>query len=472
MQYEKPAGAVSREHRDTTVEAMPGGIAVIAGPAAGLHHMMTGRQLRIGKAPGNDLILPDPTVSRFHCVIERTERGLVVRDLDSSNGTHVGGCQVQSAFVQPDAIIRIGQSVLKVLSAHAGMPARSLQLLGGSPATQKLMALVPQLANSGATVLLEGETGTGKSMVAELIHRTGPRAAGPFIVVDCGAIAPSLVESELFGHERGSFTGASARRVGAFEAAQGGTVFLDEIGELPLELQPRLLRALEERVVRPVGSTRSVQLDVQVVAATNRDLRQAVRAGTFRADLYYRLEALRLTVAPLRERREDIPHLVAHFCRMSRVPTSPARVATLQAEFSRHPWPGNVRELRNAVERAVLLGVIDNLDLPSMDPTVQVAVDPTMGERINQSEHSPAPVRQTQPNRTQTAEFDVTSFRAAKEAAVAQWEHDFLQRLMRETDGNISRAARLAHIDRGHLRDLLRQHGIAGRDTRVTPLGR
>jgi DNA-binding NtrC family response regulator len=460
-EFEPRHGTRSAEHH-ASVELRPThGIAVIAGPAAGLQHVMTGPKLRIGKAPGNDLCLPDPTVSRFHCVLERSERGLLLHDLDSSNGTHVAGCSVQSAFVQPESVIRLGQTVLKLIELDGErMPVRPAQLLGASVATTKLVMLLPQLARAGATVLLEGETGTGKSMVAELIHRMGPRASGPFVVVDGGALAPSLIESELFGHERGSFTGASARRMGAFEAAQGGTVFLDEIGELPLELQPKLLRALEERVIRPVGGTRTVHLDVQVIAATNRDLRQAVQHGSFRADLYYRLEALRLTIPPLRERREDVPALVAHFCRSSGVSVSAARVEALQAEFSRQSWPGNVRELRNAVERALLLGVMSSVDAPSMEPTLPGAADPTLREQA--AGVAPRPWSDASP----------TSFRAAKEAAVAEWERDFLERLMRETDGNISRAARLVHVDRGHLRDLLRQHGIAGRDTRVTPISR
>jgi transcriptional regulator with PAS, ATPase and Fis domain len=204
-------------------------------------------------------------------------------------------------------------------------------------------------------------------MIAELIHRMGPRAGGPFVVVDGGALSPSLIESELFGHERGSFTGASERRLGAFETAQGGTVFLDEIGELPLELQPKLLRALEERVVRRLGSSQTVRLDLQIIAATNRNLLQAVREGRFRADLYYRLEALRLTIPPLRERREDILPLASLF--IDEFAKGRARFSeAVAACLDRYPWPGNVRELRNAMERAVLLSRSE-LILPEHLPT-------------------------------------------------------------------------------------------------------
>src|SRR6185295_2732976 len=229
------------------------------------------------------------------------------------------------------------------------------RVLGTSPAIQRVVSLLPRLAHAGATILLEGETGTGKSMIAELVHRMGPRASGRFAVVDCGALPPSLIESELFGHERGAFTGASERHVGVLEAAEGGTMFLDEIGELPLEVQPRLLRALEERTIRRVGSTKPVHLDVQIIAATNRDLREAVGRGQFRADLYYRLDAVRLTMPALRQRREDIPALVEHFCRRTRADVPAEFVEQMKTDFLARPWPGNVRELRNAVERAVLL---------------------------------------------------------------------------------------------------------------------
>jgi transcriptional regulator with GAF, ATPase, and Fis domain len=447
------------------------GLAVVSGPAAGARRLIDEEEIRIGKAPSNHLCIPDPTVSRFHCVVERTARGLLLRDLGSFNGTQVGGCWVESAYLTPDIPIQVGNSIIQIFMAEAeglaGARPAGPRILGTSAAIQSILGLLPRLGRAQSTVLLEGETGTGKSMIAELIHRMGPRATGPFGVVDCGALAPSLVESELFGHERGAFTGATERRLGAFEAALGGTIFLDEIGELPLELQPKLLRALEERTIRRLGSTASVPLDVQVVAATNRDLREAVQRGTFRADLYYRLEALRLVVPPLRDRPEDIPQLVEHFCKRTRADISPAFLERMQREFSTRRWPGNVRELRNAVERAVLL-------MPWMGDPTQVAFPEEEPERLLVFA-SAAPDR-TRARSEASASIEppaaslfAVPFRDAKDGAIERWERRYLTQLMREAEGNISRAARMVQVDRSHLRDLLRRHQIPCGDEARTP---
>jgi DNA-binding NtrC family response regulator len=255
------------------------------------------------------------------------------------------------------------------------------------------------------------------------------------VVVDCGSIPPTLIESELFGHERGAFTGATERRIGAFEAAHGGTLFLDEIGELPLGLQPKLLRALEERTIKRVGSTAATRVEVRVIAATNRDLKDAVARGQFRADLYYRLEAIRLHVPPLRDRREDVPQLVEQFARRLQPAIAPEALADLQRRLgARAEWPGNVRELRNAVEKALVLGDLgtdQTASLPFVEPT---------------------PPR---------ASFDGSvSFRMAKEEAMAAWEHTYLASLLRHANGNLSHAARVAHMDRTHLRELLRRYRL------------
>jgi two-component system, NtrC family, response regulator GlrR len=410
-------------------------------------------ELAIGTAPANAVILSDPAVSRYHIAITPTPRGHLVRDLGSTNGTMINGVVVERAYLAPGSVISIGQSRLR-FDALGGEERAALssdprwgRALGASEAMRRIFAVLPRLAESDATILLEGETGTGKGLLAEAIHEASPRAGGPFLVLDCGSIPPTLIESELFGHEKGSFTGATAARIGGFEAARGGTVFLDEIGELPLDMQPKLLRAIEDRVVKRVGGNETIRLDIRIVAATNRDLRTEINQGRFRSDLYYRLNTFRLRIPPLRERRDDIALLVAHFYRqLSPASGDVAPPAELLAELARHDWPGNVRELRAAVERAVLLG----------DPAVWRALSGD-GEAADAAD-APAPTADEQL-------ADGTSFRAAKERAVAAWERGYVRALIARHDGNLSRAARAVRMDRNHLRELLRRHRISADDT-------
>ena len=424
-------------------------LAVVGGPLAGTQRLIDAREFRIGKAPANHLSIPDPTVSRFHCVLEYTPRGLMLRDLGSSNGTQVGGCWVERAYLGPMVPIKIGGTTLQVVVVDADAspslpePTYDAKMLGSSLPVQRLLASLPRVASSGVTVLIEGETGTGKSLLAELIHQAGRRPNGPFMVVDCASIPPNLVESELFGHERGAFTGATERRMGAFEAAHGGTIFLDEIGELPLEMQPKLLRALEERTIKRIGSVKPMGIDVQVIAATNRDLRAAAARGEFRMDLYYRLEALRLHLPPLRERRADIPQLIEHFARRVREDLDPAMLDAIQRTLAtRSDWPGNIRELRNAVEKAILLGELASGNTP-----------PFALPAIGNGHHHPTPAAH---------EFDSKlSFRSAKDQAMAEWERRYLTGLVKHAKGNLSQAARLVQMDRSHLRELLRRHSIS-----------
>jgi DNA-binding NtrC family response regulator len=420
-------------------------MAVVSGPSVGAHRAIEAREFRIGKAAANDLTLSDPTVSRFHCVIEYTPQGLMLRDLGSTNGTQVGGCFVERAYLTPLVPIQIGSSTLQITSSAEPVhdvtsdAGHDIRMLGSSAAIRQLLAVLPRVANNGVTVLLEGETGTGKTLLAEMIHRAGPKPEGPFIIVDCGSIPPNLIESELFGHERGSFTGATERQIGAFEAASGGTIFLDEIGELPLHMQPKLLRVLEERMIKRVGSTKSVPVDVRVVAATNRDLQENVERGAFRADLFYRLDALRLRLPSLRERNEDIPPLVEQFARRVHSDVDATFLENLKRTLSkRRDWPGNIRELRNAVEKAILLGDFQNgSGTPADTETQLVGPDEAL------------------------AEFDAAlSFREAKDKAVASWERHYLRSLFKHAGSNLSLAARLAQMDRSHLRDLLRRHQI------------
>jgi len=385
--------------------------------------------------------LHDPSVSRHHCVLEVGAEGVLLRDLGSTNGTTLGGSRIITAFASPGAVIGVGQSLLSFERTHRHLEEplsdepQFGEVLGQSVAMRRLFAQAKQIANSDATVLIEGETGTGKGLLASAIHEASLRKDGPFVIVDCGAIPATLIESELFGHEKGSFTGASAMRVGLFEAASGGTVFLDEIGELPLELQPRLLRVLENREIRRVGSQTTRPVDVRILVATNRDLRHEVNTGSFRADLWYRLNTVRLVVPPLRDRAEDIPLLTAHFyAQVAPDPESPPP-PDLVAAMQRGMWPGNVRELRSAVERGLILGAFD-------------------------APHEMAP-RADDASAARPEEFEPgTSFRAAKLRAVQRWESHYLTELMRRNEGNLSQASRAARMNRGYLRQLLRKHGV------------
>jgi transcriptional regulator with GAF, ATPase, and Fis domain len=305
--------------------------------------------------------LSDAKVSGLHCEIRLDDRGYRLRDLDSTNGTFVGGIRINDVYIQPGAQIAVGSTRMKFepLGESVELEISERDRLGGmlgrSVKMRELFARLEKLAATDTTVLITGETGVGKELAAECVHDLSPRAKGPFVVVDCGAIPPTLIESELFGHERGAFTGATASYAGAFERAHGGTVFLDELGELPLAMQPKLLRVLEAKEVRRVGGQKTINVDIRIVAATNRDLGVEVNRGRFREDLFYRLAVARIVVPPLRERKEDIPLLIEGI-----LATTPGgEGAYIAAEtidlMMKHDWPGNVRELRNVIERAVLL---------------------------------------------------------------------------------------------------------------------
>jgi len=318
-------------------------------------------------------------------------------------------------------------------------PTRFGKMVGRSAVTRSLFELLQRAAASDATVLVEGETGTGKEATAEAIHFEGDRKNGPFVVIDCGAIPPQLLESELFGHERGAFTGAIASRQGAFEAASGGTIFLDEIGELTLDLQPKILRVLERRQVKRVGSTNYAKIDVRVIAATNRSLRAEVQAQRFRSDLYYRLAVVQVKLPPLRERIADIPILVSHVLDSMGVAGQPIAESLSSPEFldrvTRYHWPGNVRQLRNYIERSVAL---DDSNLP---PNPDTTPPPELDE----------------PNDA----VDISQpLRLARENCVSNFERRYLEALLLQHRNNVSAAARAAGVDRIHFYRLLWKHGL------------
>ena len=322
-------------------------------------------------------------------------------------------------------------------------------ICGSSRVMCELFAVLTRVADSEVNVLLEGESGTGKELVAAELGRRGTRAAKPFVVVDCGSIAPSLIESELFGHCRGAFTGAERDRTGAFEAAHGGTLFLDEIGELPRDMQPKLLRALEASEIRRVGETASRTVDVRIIAATNRNLEREVARGAFREDLFYRLAVVNVRLPPLRERLEDLEPLVGNFLRIlsRRNDSPPAFTPEMFDALRRHDWPGNVRELRNYVERYLVLG---STPAPGSAPAPGRAAP------------GPAKVRATHgalPEGPDSVTIDC-SFRDGKERVVAEFERVYVTKLIRWADGNLSLAARKAQMDRVNLYRVLQRHGL------------
>ncbi|HTM20055.1 MAG TPA: sigma 54-interacting transcriptional regulator, partial [Kofleriaceae bacterium] len=355
---------VRRDLGPPTVNLRRCKLVVIKGPQRGTDFVISADVIRVGKSPENDLHLTDETVSRVHFEIVRDAKGYLLRDMQSTNGTFLDGAEVKEAYVRAGSVIGAGASELKFtpfeerIEILPSEKERLGEMVGRSRQMREIFGLLERIAHTDATVLIEGETGTGKDMIARTLHLLSKRAPAPFIVVDCGAVAGTLIESELFGHEKGSFTGAIAGRQGAFELANGGTVFLDELGELSLDLQPKLLRVLEQRELRRVGGSKTLKVDLRVVAATRKDLRSEVDKGKFREDLYFRLNVVPIVAPPLRERREDIPLLVEQFLVQMAPPGQdrPALDEAAVAALMAHDWPGNVRELRNVIERALALG--------------------------------------------------------------------------------------------------------------------
>jgi two-component system nitrogen regulation response regulator GlnG len=414
--------------------------------------------VRIGRDAQNEIVVEDPFVSRHHLEIRVFPHGIEVADLDTKNGTHFHGARIRELPVSSEATLVLGKNVsVRIRVIDEARPRGEVdEFVGVSPAVQRLRSAVQRVAPTALTVLIEGETGTGKEVVARALHQRSPRSSRPFVVFDCASVSPALVASELFGHTRGAYTGATGSSEGAFRRAHGGTLFLDEIGELPLDLQPALLRALEARQVKPVGGEAYVPVDVRIIAATNRALEAEVEAGRFRKDLLFRLAVTRVKTPALRTRPEDIPVLARHFASALGASLSPGVLSQLEGR----EWPGNVRELRNCVERAVMLsggpGVLvtdlDEDDDDDFDAVPMGAMD-----------RAAAAVGVTQ---TPVAgEGGVTSttgmaFQDAKQIAVDAFERDYLLKLFQESDCNLSEAARRSGVHRRYLRELYKKHGI------------
>ena len=389
---------------------------VLTGPRCGEALPIEAARLTIGRDASSDLSIGDRLLSRRHCSVERAEGRFTIRDLGSSNGTYVNGIPVRERPLVHGDRIRAGDSVLLFLHADeaAAPPAaqppaddrtaripvdarpraedrgsavivaevlagrmtfQAHEIVGTSAPMRLVYDRIRKVAPAECTVLVRGEPGTGKELAARAIHENSPRARRPFVAVNCAALTEPLLESELFGHEKGAFTGAVALKKGKLEIADGGTIFLDEVGELAPALQAKLLRALQHHEFERVGGTRTIKVNVRVVAATNADLEAAVAAGRFRQDLWYRLNVVVLPLPPLRDRRADIPRLAAHFAAKHGagrdVEISPEALDVLCA----YDWPGNVRELENAIQRAVVLGGEDRIvpdDLP--EPVLESAM--------------------------------------------------------------------------------------------------
>jgi DNA-binding NtrC family response regulator len=442
-------------------------------------------EIRIGSMEDNDVVLGDDTVSRYHCRITQEDNGYVLLDQRSTNGTFINKVRIREGFLKPGCIVSVGQSQLRFNAREEEVeivPSRSDRcagLIGGNARMREIYSIIEKIAPTATTVVIDGETGTGKEVVAQAIHSLSPRKPNELVVFDCGAVPPNLIESELFGHEKGSFTGAVMTRQGLFEQADGGTLFLDELGELPIDLQPKLLRALEQREVRRVGSAKASKVDVRIIAATNRNLEDEVRAGRFRQDLFYRLSVVRLHLPALRNRADDIPLLIQHFLdhgAFNRKPNAPSvrgvardAVAALQI----YPWPGNVRELVNVVERAVSFCDTDTIELSDLPDYVRAAKAPPK-EPSAQRRATTAPASSTtgssptvsmNPNAPAPSPPDEllaegVTFKDAKERWVASFERDYILQLLRRNNGNISHAARAADIDRKYFRKLMKKYDI------------
>jgi transcriptional regulator with GAF, ATPase, and Fis domain len=408
--------------------------------ARGAQSSVIEQRMVVGSAPEVDLVIADPTVSRLHAELDPREDGLWVRDLGSRNGTIVDGIQVLGARVPEGGVIRLGGTRLAVSSPDEPVavdlwPDEQFgQLRGRSAVMRELFARLAKVAALDAPVLLQGETGTGKELAARALHDASPRADRPFIIVDCGALPENLLEAELFGHARGAFTGAVASRAGAFEVGHEGTVFLDEIGELPLAMQPKLLRVLESQTVRRLGETQHRSVNFRLISATNRNLRELVNVGAFREDLYFRLAVVPVTVPPLRAHVEDIPLLVEQF-RAGRG-DHVASEETLR-QLAQRPWLGNVRELRNFVEQALAFGAREALAL----------LPGAAADRSGPAAALP-PVPLDRP------------FKDVREEWMNHLERQYVSGLLERHAGNVTAVAEAAGLDRTYVHRLIKKHDL------------
>ena len=430
---------------------------VTDGPDKGSQLTVARSRITIGRSAVNDLVLSDTSVSGTHAELIIGESGVQVHDLDSTNGTFIGSVRVREAWIEPGSVLRVGKTEVELLAADEVQVPISGEdhfgaLYGRSPTMREVFATLERVAPTEMSVLIHGETGSGKELVARALHDESNREKHPFVVLDCGSLPRELAEAAILGHKKGAFTGAVNDRAGCFEEADGGTLFLDEIGELPLDLQPKLLRVLDRREVQRIGESQVRQVDVRVVAATHRDLRMMVGQGQFREDLYFRLSVMGVELPPLRKRGDDVVMLAEKFLEdFVRSHPRPVQKPRL-SDAARHalqgePFPGNVRQLKNVIQRAAHLcrdSVIEpsDLHLGRREQTVSAATEDA------------APTSGIDPTL-----FD-TPFKEAKQHMVDAFERAYFAKLLERTDGNLSRASAEAGITRYYLRELLKRLGM------------
>ena len=462
---------------------MNSGTLIVTRPDGELQRLEVHASITIGRAPGNDLVLTDSLVSREHARLERFDDGrLLVIDLGSANGTLVNGKLLSSpARLEPGDLVKIGDTELRLERqevredapeedpeaadrTNTGAPAAATRrasperrMLGRGPRMAQVFRLIDVAGSSPIPVLIDGETGTGKELAARAVHDASDRADGPFLALNCATLVESLLESELFGHRRGAFTGADRDHAGLFEAASGGTVFLDEVGEMPAATQPKLLRVLEENEVVRVGESRPRAVDVRIISATNRDLNEAVNQGEFRSDLFFRLATFPIRMPSLRERREDIPLLVRHAAEVAAQRHKKRIVGVSKPAMDalvRHRWPGNVRELRNELQRAVALcrdG--DEVDVRHLSDKIVAMADRTSGGGLL-GRFSETPAASAPPAAQDSAESN--DLRAAR----AAFETEHITRVLEENKGHVGKTAEALGLSRTALHKKLKEYGI------------
>lgn len=441
MTIEDVATISGGTYTDTSPDYAAFRLVVVEGPEQGQTFDLAtnGPRVLLGQSAICEVKLSDRQVSRRHAALEASSAGLRLVDLDSTNGVWVDRVRVRDALLVGDELIRVGQTQLlvePVLGAPQAIPSATSfgGMLGQSTPMRRLYPICAKLAAASVPVIIEGETGTGKEVLAEALHAAGPRASGPFVVFDCTAVPPSLVESELFGHERGAFTGATAMRRGMFEQAEGGTLLIDELGDLDIALQPKLLRAIERLEIRRVGGDRPIRVDVRILAATRRDLDKEVLAGRFRDDLYHRIAVGRIELPPLRERHGDIELLARHFW-AELGGESRLLAPSLVQRWAQESWPGNVRQLRNAVARAHALGDLHDERPRAVLPPAPPGAAPE-GDTVERVLALGLP------------------FADARDRLLDDFERRYVERVFAAADGDLERASAIAGIGKRYLQKL------------------